>query len=833
MALAAKVLVNGNHSQPRGFQGAVTSFSTLVPANGTVLRLPSTTAFADAVATSAATHDVIVVSALTESMGTVESAMQRLAARLHDDGTLLLDVENCQSLRQLRLVLEGRAGAFDPSGSIEDPSQALPLRRVLAAATAAGLHIVDVLRVPHAAPEIAGNLSQSLFAQGLVPLDWLDGVPPVRFWLQCRKVQPHAGTVLIGAGDLAAQDRTETSVRTFLPQGWDVIRCAGSSEAVAFDAAIAQSRGEFVWFLRAGATASKDLFAGLTLQALLGPVAPAQGGERACPGDVSGVLLARNDVLLAGPLHGAWANTQIGYEEWNMRLEALALRVGLVEGAFASPPPPVESPVVFASEAEAMLTRWEPLLASKRPQETAAVAASSSAVPEIAAPWAGREPRITLCMIARNEERFLGDCLRHAASAVDEIVLVDTGSVDRTIAIAESFGAKVVREEWRDDFAAPRNTALAHATGDWILVLDADEMLTPDAPARIRELVRDARAAGYHLRFTNIYTGGKTIGVMMVRLFRNLPGIAWQNVIHEQITPSLLAAAAKAGLELLTSDVAVEHLGYTDEVMQSRNKNERNERLFVKQLQQHPDDIYSLYKFGDFLRRVPGRNQDARDKLEQCLQLILQASPSLPRELPYAGEVAALCALEFTRAGQLPRAQEIVDVALRRFMPTPNLHYLAASLALAVGKSDVAIAHFRRCLAYHGQVLVVPIQDGITGHVSYAGIAQALLQKGSVERARRLLEHAIALAPAYEPAQLLLSNMHLQAGDPLAALRTLTEFLTRHPDSAGACQQITLILHRLGHRSQARRMGERAVALLRASAADHEAARMEEILAAI
>lgn len=833
MALAAKVFVNGNPSQPRGFQGTVPSFSTLVPANGTVLRLLGAAAMAEALAASAATHDVIVVDALTESMGTVESVLQRLVAQLNDGGTLLLDVENSQSLRQLRLVLEGRVGGFDPSGSIEDPSQALPLRRLLAAATAAGLHIVDVIRVPHASPEVSGGLAHSLFAQGLVPLEWIDGAPPVRFWLQCQKVSTHAGTVLIGAGDPAAQDRTEANVSAFLPNGWHVIRCTGANEASALDAAMAQSRGEFVWFLRAGATASRELFAELTLQALLGPVAPAQGGERSCPGDVSGVLMARNDVLLAGTLHGEWANTQIGYEEWNMRLEALSLRVGLVEGAFASPPPPVESPEVFASEAEAMLARWEPLLASKRPQEALGPSPKRGAVPATLSPWQGREPKITLCMIARNEERFLGDCLRHAAAAVDEIVLVDTGSQDRTIAIAESFGAKVVREEWRDDFAAPRNTALAHATGDWILVLDADEMLTPDAPARIRELVRDPSAAGYHLRFTNIYTGGKTIGVMMVRLFRNLPGIRWQNVIHEQITPSLIAAATKAGLELFTSDVSIDHYGYTDEVMQSRNKNERNERLFEKQLQQHPEDIYSLYKFGDFLRRVPGRSKDALAKLEQCFNLILRASPSLPRELPYAGEVAALCALEFTRAGELARAQEIVDVGLRRFMPTPNLHYLAASLALAVGKSDVAIAHFRRCLAYHGQVLVVPIQDGITGHVSFAGIAQALLQKGFVERARRLLEHAVAIAPAYEPAQMLLSNMHLQAGDPLAALRTLTEFLARHPDSAGACQQITMLLHRLGHRSQARRMGERAVALLRASAAEHEAARMEEILAAM
>jgi len=130
-------------------------------------------------------------------------------------------------------------------------------------------------------------------------------------------------------------------------------------------------------------------------------------------------------------------------------------------------------------------------------------------------------------------------------------------------------------------------------------------------------------------------------------------------------------------------------------------------------------------------------------------------------------------------------------------------------------------------------VLVVPIQDGITGHVSLAGIAQALLQKGDIARAQRLVERAIALQPAYEPSHLLLSRLHLQRGDAGAALAALTGFLAAHPDSPGACQQTTLILHRLGHRQQARRMGARAVALLRAGAADREAARMEQYLAAL
>ena len=71
------------------------------------------------------------------------------------------------------------------------------------------------------------------------------------------------------------------------------------------------------------------------------------------------------------------------------------------------------------------------------------------------------------------------------------------------------------------------------------MILDADEFLQPGATERIRELVRDPKVSGYHMHFVNVYTSGKALGVMMVRLFRNLPGIEYRNVIHEQVTPSL------------------------------------------------------------------------------------------------------------------------------------------------------------------------------------------------------------------------------------------------------------------------------------------------------
>jgi Tfp pilus assembly protein PilF len=127
----------------------------------------------------------------------------------------------------------------------------------------------------------------------------------------------------------------------------------------------------------------------------------------------------------------------------------------------------------------------------------------------------------------------------------------------------------------------------------------------------------------------------------------------------------------------------------------------------------------------------------------------------------------------------------------------------------------------------------VPIQEGITSHVSLAGIAQAWLQRGQVQRAERLLQQAIAIEPAYEVAHLALSRLHLECGGLAKALRVLTTFLTAHPDSPGACQQTTLLLHRLGQTAAAQRMGRHAVSLLEARALGQEAAAMQRILAAM
>ncbi|HLJ97346.1 MAG TPA: glycosyltransferase, partial [Gemmataceae bacterium] len=149
-----------------------------------------------------------------------------------------------------------------------------------------------------------------------------------------------------------------------------------------------------------------------------------------------------------------------------------------------------------------------------------------------------RACRVSLTMIVRNEENTLGDCLRSVADLVDEVVVVDTGSTDRTREMAASFGARVIDFAWCDSFAAARNESLRHATGDWAFWLDADERLDAANRQRLVELFGRLgdENAGYVMKQHSGPEGDTTRGTVVeqTRLFRNHPAVRWEYRIHEQ-----------------------------------------------------------------------------------------------------------------------------------------------------------------------------------------------------------------------------------------------------------------------------------------------------------
>ena len=155
--------------------------------------------------------------------------------------------------------------------------------------------------------------------------------------------------------------------------------------------------------------------------------------------------------------------------------------------------------------------------------------------------------KISLCMIVKNEEHNLPGCLDSAAELVDEIVVVDTGSTDRTKAVAVSRGARVVDFAWRDSFAAARNEGLRLAMGDWIFWLDADERPDDSNRQRLRELFAGLKEenAAYTMRQLSPArsAAGMAAFVVQVRLFRRDERIRWEYRVHEQILPAIRRAS--------------------------------------------------------------------------------------------------------------------------------------------------------------------------------------------------------------------------------------------------------------------------------------------------
>ena len=156
--------------------------------------------------------------------------------------------------------------------------------------------------------------------------------------------------------------------------------------------------------------------------------------------------------------------------------------------------------------------------------------------------------KLSVCIITKNEEKMLTECLESVTGIADEIIIVDTGSTDGTLGIAQNFGCRIYKEEWKNDFAHARNSALAKARYPFILSIDADERLAN--PEKFKQILEES----------NGNTGGWLIGIIsdvkranggtdthcsyQVRLFRNHLHFRFDGVIHEQIANSVIKSGA-------------------------------------------------------------------------------------------------------------------------------------------------------------------------------------------------------------------------------------------------------------------------------------------------
>ena len=206
---------------------------------------------------------------------------------------------------------------------------------------------------------------------------------------------------------------------------------------------------------------------------------------------------------------------------------------------------------------------------------------------------------LSLSMIVRDEADRLERCLASVAGFVDEMVLLDTGSVDDTVAIAERCGAVVHRLPWPGDFAPARNEALKHVHGDWVLVLDADEVLSEQAREPLRQLMADPDVLLINLLRHELGAAMAPYSNVS-RLFRRHPDIRWSRRYHAMVDDSVAALLAhEPRWRLADCPVpALLHDGYRPELLASGNKAQRLRAAMEAELAERPGDAYAAAKLG-------------------------------------------------------------------------------------------------------------------------------------------------------------------------------------------------------------------------------------------
>jgi tetratricopeptide (TPR) repeat protein len=369
---------------------------------------------------------------------------------------------------------------------------------------------------------------------------------------------------------------------------------------------------------------------------------------------------------------------------------------------------------------------------------------------------------MSLCMIVKDEEEMLPRCLEAAKPAVDEIVVVDTGSSDRTIEIAREFGARVIEHPWSGDFAAARNVSVDAASGDWILWLDADEVLVAEDAERLRGLTgRVWREAFFlvEINFTGELGDGHAATHSALRVFRNRPGRRFEGRVHEQIGHALPSTPER----IESTSVRIEHYGYLGAVRDAREKSRRNIELLERQSAEGESTPFHSFNLGsEYL--VTGDIETALRHFETAWRALPESAvgrygfvPSLVNRIVKARRVLG------DRAG----ARRMAEEGLELFPGYTDLVLEQGFIASEEGDFDAARQLFEQCLEMGDAPSRYSPMVGAGTFAALCALADTHRTRGDLPEAQRLLTRCLQEHPGYLGAVHPLAQAMLAGGaDP-------------------------------------------------------------------
>ena len=378
-------------------------------------------------------------------------------------------------------------------------------------------------------------------------------------------------------------------------------------------------------------------------------------------------------------------------------------------------------------------------------------------------------PFTSLCMIVRDEEEYLPQCLRSAAGDADEIIVVDTGSRDRTRDIARAFGARVLDREWTGDFAAARNYSLDQARGEWVIFLDADEELVGEDRGKLRPLLEAAGdIEGFYvneLSFVGDQPGIEAVSNLAFRIFRNRPAHRFVRPLHEQILPQVMRSG-RIGF----SELRLNHYGYLNRPAMAKDKFNRNLDILLKEAKESSGDSFTDFNLGvEYLRRR---------EHELALQRFQRSFRSLKSlEQTYASILVKNIVLCLRILGRYDQAQKVLDDALEAYPEYTDLFFLRATVYHDAHDYDRAIEGFQRCLQMGEAPPRYFSEVGVGGYKAWLGLGLVYRDLEERSRASHAFTEALRSNRRYTPAIPLLVEQLVLASGGSKAQAVLDRFL--------------------------------------------------------
>lgn len=351
-------------------------------------------------------------------------------------------------------------------------------------------------------------------------------------------------------------------------------------------------------------------------------------------------------------------------------------------------------------------------------------------------------PTVSLTAIVRNEESMLEGCLNSVKDVVDEMIIIDTGSTDNTVAIAEKFGAKVWRHPWENDFSKHRNQAISYATCDWILVLDADEKLRSGDRDKIQQAIGMEGIDCVLCTVVNYFNKGTGVALVnSARLFCRNPDIRYEGIVHNYLVGYKTPAAWP---------IYIDHSGYDLNSERMQAKFLRTSNLLKKRIEQDPNDFYSHHN----LCVSYSMNQMFEDAIRsgtKAIELAWKTEGNGGIMLP---TTYFLVAAAFLELGHIKMAQQYAIEGSERFNGHLDCNFILAMTYHKLGDIDRFDQASKTYLDTLGKVWSCPqqfgqMQNNTVNEQWRIQLAQGelLLSHGNDDEALRCFNTALSVAP--------------------------------------------------------------------------------------